>query len=94
MPDFDRKPWSTVLEILGRDVLPIVLIISPVSAMVIIALANYVTVDLRYGKVVEERADRFRVDAFSAAARPEARVVELASVRFPQAAEDLLGAER
>ena len=26
MPDFDRKPWSTVLEILARDVLPIVLI--------------------------------------------------------------------
>lgn len=39
-------------------ILPIVLIISTVSAMVIIALANYVTVDLRYGKVVEERADR------------------------------------
>jgi hypothetical protein len=39
-------------------ILPIVLIISTVSAMVIIALANYVTVDIRYGKVVEERADR------------------------------------
>ncbi len=39
-------------------ILPIVLIISIVSSMVIIALANYVTVDLRYGKVVEERADR------------------------------------
>ena len=39
-------------------ILPIVLVISTVSAMVIIALANYVTVDLRYGKVVEERADR------------------------------------
>lgn len=39
-------------------ILPIVMVISTVSAMVIIALANYVTVDLRYGKVVEERADR------------------------------------
>jgi hypothetical protein len=39
-------------------ILPIVLVISMVSAMVVIALANYVTTDLRYGKVVEDRADR------------------------------------
>ena len=39
-------------------ILPLVLIISIVSAMVVISLATYVTVDLRYGKVVEERADR------------------------------------
>lgn len=39
-------------------VLPLVLVISMVCGSVVIALANYVTVDLRYGKVVEERADR------------------------------------
>ena len=39
-------------------ILPIVLVISMVSAMVVIALASYVTTDLRYGKVVEDRADR------------------------------------
>lgn len=38
MPDFDRKPWSTVLEILGRDVLPIVLIV--IVAIVAIRLAR------------------------------------------------------
>ncbi len=39
-------------------ILPLVLIISVVSAMVVISLATYVTADLRYGNVVEERADR------------------------------------
>lgn len=38
MPDFDRKPWSTVLEILARDVLPIVLI--ALAALVAIRLAR------------------------------------------------------
>ena len=39
-------------------ILPIVLVISMVCAMVVLALATYVTTDLRYGKVVEDRADR------------------------------------
>ena len=38
MPDFDRKPWSTVLEILARDVLPIVLI--AIVGLVAIRLAR------------------------------------------------------
>lgn len=38
MPDFDRKPWSTILEILTRDVLPIVLIV--IVALVAIRLAR------------------------------------------------------
>ena len=38
MPDFDKKPWSTVLEILTRDVLPIVLIV--IAAFIAIRLAR------------------------------------------------------
>ncbi len=38
--------------------LPLVMALTIVSAMVVIALASYVTTDLRYGNVVEERADR------------------------------------
>src|SRR4051812_5789059 len=52
-PVMDRRP--------GRDegaILPIVLVISTVCAMIVIALATYVTTDLRYANVVEERADR------------------------------------
>jgi hypothetical protein len=45
----------------GNDdgvMLPLVMGMTVVSAMVVISLAGYVTADLRYGYVVEQRADR------------------------------------
>lgn len=46
----------------GRDdeglVLPIVLVLVAVVGAIVVAVAGYVTADLRYGNVVEERADR------------------------------------
>lgn len=38
MPDLDKKPWSTVVAVLGEDILPIVLII--VVALIAIRLAR------------------------------------------------------
>jgi hypothetical protein len=39
-------------------VLPLVLVMSVVVSMVVVSLAGYITTALRYGNVVEERADR------------------------------------
>ena len=39
-------------------VLPLVMAITIVCSMVVLSLASYVTADLRYGNVVEQRADR------------------------------------
>jgi Tfp pilus assembly protein PilX len=39
-------------------ILPMVLVMSVVVSLVIVALAGYVSTNLRYGDVVEERADR------------------------------------
>jgi small-conductance mechanosensitive channel len=38
MPDFDKKPWSTIVDVLRDDVLPIVLIL--VAALIAIRLAR------------------------------------------------------
>ena len=54
-----RRPSNVERELTDRgSILPLVLVVSIALSMVVVALAKYVTVDLRYARVAEERVER------------------------------------
>jgi hypothetical protein len=58
MAEMNRTPASSTVRPDAGSVLPLVLVLCVILSLVVVAVAKYATADLRYGRVVEDSADR------------------------------------